>query len=59
MKKQRLAIISAIRVYWVSADSHLDWCIQRNPKGKDDRKFHVETTIEYLEEMLKLAKALR
>lgn len=58
MKKQRLAIVSAIRKLWDSADTHLDWVIERNPRGKDSRKFHVETLIEYLEEMLKLAKGL-
>lgn len=59
MKKQRKAIVSAVRKYWDSADTHLDWCIERNPAGRDPRQFHVDTLIEYLEEMLKLAKSLK
>lgn len=59
MKKQRLATASAIRKFLESADTHLDWVVERNPAGKNPRLFHVDTVIEYLEESLKLAKSLR
>jgi len=58
-KQKREATVSAIRKYWDSADSHLDWCIERNPAGKDPRVFHIDTLLEYLEEMVKLAKTLK
>jgi hypothetical protein len=59
VKSLRIAAVSAIRKLWDSADTHMDYSIGRNERGKDPRIFHVETVIEYLEEMLKLAKSLR
>lgn len=59
MKKQRLALVRNVRKFWDSLDTHLDWCVERAPKGKDSRKFHVETAIEYCEDMLEALKALR
>ncbi len=61
MKKlaERKALVSSVRKFWDSLDTHLDWAISRNPKGKDPRRFHVDTAIEYCEEMLRALKALR
>lgn len=59
MKKQRQALVSNVRKFIDSLESHLDYCVQRNPAGKDTRLFHVETTVEYAEAILKALKALR
>lgn len=57
--KERQALVSSVRTFWASLDTHLDWVIRRNPKGADSRRFHVETAIEYAEAVLKALKALR
>ncbi len=59
MKKQRKALVANVRKFWDSLDTHLDWCIERNPAGRDARLFHVETAIEYCEDMLKALRALK
>jgi hypothetical protein len=58
-KKERLALIANVRKFWDSLDTHLDWTIERTPAGRDTRKFHVETAIEYCEDMLRALRALR
>ena len=59
MRKQREALVANVRKFWDSLDTHLDWCISRNAAKEGSRLFHVETAIEYAEDMLKALKALR
>ena len=57
IKRQRLALVRNVRKFWDSLDSHLDYCIEKTPG--EDRVFHVDTSIEYAEDMLAALKALR
>lgn len=59
MKTQRQALVEAVRGFWDSLDSHLDLSVERNPKGKDPRIFHVDTSIDYCKRMLAALEALR
>lgn len=57
--KQRKALVSNVLKFWDSLNSHLPYVSQRNKALEGTRKFHVETSIEYCEDMLKALRALR
>lgn len=59
MKRQRKALVSNVLKFWDSLQSHLPYAIERNKAREGTRKFHVETCIEYCEDMLRALKALR
>jgi len=59
IKTQRETLVRNVRKFWDSLETHLPYVIQRNPPGSDPRLFHVETCIEYCEDMLASLKALR
>lgn len=60
MNKQRQALVANVRKFWDSLETHLHFVvIRRNAKGEGTRQFHVETAIEYCEDMLKALRALR
>lgn len=63
MKKlaQRKAVVSAIEKFLDSLGTHLPHCVEVKKPTKEfgNRKFHVETSIEYAEEMLKLLRTLK
>lgn len=58
VKRQRRALVRNVRKFWDSLETHLDFCIERNEPG-EPRLFHVDTCIEYAEDMLAALKALR
>lgn len=60
-KKQRESVVSAIEKFIDSMVTHLPYCIEvKNPtKATGTRKFAVETSLEYAEEIVKLLKTLK
>jgi hypothetical protein len=58
-RKEREALISNIEKFIDSLVTHLPYSVERNPKGEGTRTFHVDTIIEYAEEIAKAAKALK
>lgn len=59
MKKQRKALVGNVLKFWDSLSTHLPYCIEKNAAGQGTRSFHVQTSIEYAEDMLRALKALR
>lgn len=57
--QKRKEVVKTIRSIWESLDSHLDWCVEKNPKEKDPRMFHVKTSQQYGEDILRLIKTLK
>lgn len=57
--QKRKNVVKTIRNIWLSLDSHLDWSIEKNAPERDSRAFHVRTSVEYAEDILRLLKTLK
>lgn len=57
-KETRKILVRQIRDVWASLDTHLDWVIEKNPKEKDSRMFHVKTSLDYATQIIRLIRAL-
>ena len=61
VKRQRQALVQNVRKFIDSLLTHLDDCVEakKNCSGCGGRDFHIQTSIEYAEDILAALKALR